>query len=119
MWINHRAAAAFLMSHKFLCPAGHKVPLEKGSPDNNHIADHAPDIRNLSEQQESENRCVDNLGVVKHRDIPRGCMLISCRHRELSPRSGTARQNQEDKLSRTHECEIHQQIGQQYKCRKG
>ena len=93
-----------------------QIPFRKRRSDNDEIAHKAPHIRYLAEQDGSEDRRVDDLRIIKYRNVPRGRVLVSSRDCQLCAGGGGARKHQEEELLQGHGAIIEQQVGQKDYC---
>ena len=113
-----RGAAALYASLEMFCLPfpRQQIPLRKRSPDNDEIARKAPHVRHLAEQDGPEDRRIDDLRIIKHRDVPRRRVLISGRDRQLCAGGGTTGKDKEKQLLQCHRTIVQQQVGKKNDC---
>ena len=82
------------------------------------IADDTQKIRYLVQEEEAQQRCKDDLGIIKDGNFPCRCVGISGSDGELSAGSRKSGKKQENQLHQSHGVIGEQQIRQTYETRE-
>ena len=86
---------------------------------NDEIANQTEGVRKLTEQDQSEQRCKDDLRIIKYGDFPCRCVGIRCCNRKLSACGAQPCKQKKTELLQRHRVVEQQQIGQAYQTGEG